>query len=234
MEKIRLKKDRKDLNFKELVAPLSNLDRCLTCGTCAGGCPVADWEGMDPRKLIRMIALGMEKDILDSDWPWQCTNCQRCTWSCPMDINFGQIIAQIRGARKREECPGEIQKTADNHREMGNNMRLTIEDGIETFEWMAEELEEEEIAGFKVPIDKQGAEFFCTINSKQPQYYPGDLQAIYKIYHAAGVDWTISSQWWEGTNYAVFTGDFDTWEYTLRKQADRVHELGCKVMAYTE
>ena len=61
-----------------------------------------------------------------------------------------------------------------------------------------------------------------------------DLQSIYKIYYAAGASWTISSKWWEGTNYAIFTGDFDTWEYTLREQAKRVEELGCRAMAYTE
>jgi heterodisulfide reductase subunit C len=219
--------------FKDLVAPASKLDSCLTCGTCAGGCPVADWEGKDPRKLIRMIQLGMEDEVVKSDWIWQCTNCQRCTWACPMGVNIGQIITNARASVPRDETPGEIQKTANNHRETMNNMRLTVEDAVESFEWMAEELQEE-IPDFQLPIDKQGAEYFCTINSKQPQYFPMDLQSIYKIYYAAGVDWTISSKWWEGTNYAVFTGDFDTWEYTLREQAKRVEELGCHVMAYTE
>ncbi len=233
MGKIVLEKKRKERPFKELVAPLSKLDSCLTCGTCAGGCPVADWEGMDPRKMVRMIQLGLEEEVVRSNWIWQCTNCQRCTWACPMGINFGQIIYNARSSVPREETPGEIQKTANNHRETMNNMRLTVEDAVESFQWMADELKEE-IPDFELPIDKQGAEYFCTINSKQPQYFPMDLQSIYKIFYAAKVDWTISSQWWEGTNYAVFTGDTDTWEYTLREQAKRVEELGCRVMAYTE
>ena len=32
----------------------------------------------------------------------------------------------------------------------------------------------------------------------------------------------------------MFSGDLDTWEYTLRQQVKRVEELGCKYMAYTE
>lgn len=233
MGRLVLDKERKERPFKELVAPLSKLDSCLTCGTCAGGCPVADWEGMDPRKMVRMIQLGLEDEVVRSNWIWQCTNCQRCTWACPMGINFGQIIYNARSSVPREETPGEIQKTANNHRETMNNMRLTVEDAVESFEWMADELKEE-IPDFKLPIDKKGAEYFCTINSKQPQYFPMDLQSIYKIFYAAKVDWTISSKWWEGTNYAIFTGDTDTWEYTLREQAQRVEELGCRVMAYTE
>ncbi|MGQ9654534.1 MAG: 4Fe-4S dicluster domain-containing protein [Thermodesulfobacteriota bacterium] len=233
MGKIVLDRKRKERPFKEVVAPLSKLDSCLTCGTCAGGCPVADWEGMDPRKMVRMIQLGLEDDVVRSNWIWQCTNCQRCTWACPMGINFGQIIYNARSSVPREETPGEIQKTANNHRETMNNMRLTVEDAVESFQWMADELKEE-IPDFELPIDKQGAEYFCTINSKQPQYFPMDLQSIYKIFYAAKVDWTISSKWWEGTNYAIFTGDTDTWEYTLREQAKRVEELKCRVMAYTE
>jgi heterodisulfide reductase subunit C len=231
--KVVLNKERSERPFKDLVASASHLDLCLTCGTCAGGCPVADWEGMDPRKVVRMIQLGLEEDVIRSNWIWNCTNCQRCTWACPMGVNFGQIIMNARSRVPREMTPGEIQKTANNHREMMNNMRLTVEDAVESFQWMADELKEE-IPDFELPIDKEGAEFFCTINSKQPQYYPMDLQSIYKIYHAAGVDWTISSKWWEGTNYALFTGDFATWEYTLREQAKRLEELGCKTMAYTE
>jgi heterodisulfide reductase subunit C len=232
VEKVKLSKERKHA-FKDLVAPLSKLDNCLTCGTCAGGCPVSDWEGMDPRRVVRMIQLGMEDEVIKSNWIWQCTNCQRCTWACPMGINMGQIITNARSKVPRDECPGEIQKTANNHRETMNNMRLTEEDAVESFEWMAEELREE-VPDFHLPIDKENAEYFCTINSKQPQYFPLDLQSIYKIFYAAQADWTISSKWWEGTNYALFTGDFNTWEYTLREQAKRVEELGCRMMAYTE
>ena len=233
MARILVSKEKAKTPLRDLVGETSKLDQCLTCGTCAGGCPVADWEGMDPRKLVRMIHYGLDEQVIKSNWIWQCTNCQRCTWACPMGINFGQIITTARSLVPREETPGEIQKTANNHRETMNNMRLTVEDALETFEWMADELKVD-IPDFELPIDKEGAEFFCTINSKNVQYYPMDLQSIYKIFYAAGVDWTISSKWWEGTNYAMFTGDFDTWEYTLREQAKRVEELGCRVMAYTE
>jgi Fe-S oxidoreductase len=231
--KIVVEKKKSKTPFKELVAPLSKMDQCLTCGACASGCAVADWEGLDPRKVIRMLHYGLEEEVIKSNWIWNCTNCQRCTWACPMGINFGQIITNARSKVPRDETPGEIQKTANNHREMMNNMRLTVEDAVETFQWMADELQAE-IPDFELPIDKEGAEYFCTINSKQPQYYPMDLQSIYKIFHTAKADWTISSKWWEGTNYALFTGDFDTWEYTLREQAKRVEELGCRTMAYTE
>ena len=50
-------------------------DVCLTCGTCAGGCPVTGVDGMDPRKAVRMAALGLDDELINSRFPWVCTLC---------------------------------------------------------------------------------------------------------------------------------------------------------------
>ena len=51
-------------NFKNEVSKESggeNIKRCFACGTCSVICPVfAVEERYDPRKIIRMIILGME------------------------------------------------------------------------------------------------------------------------------------------------------------------------------
>jgi len=38
-----------------------NLNLCLTCGACASGCPDTGLDGMDPRKFLRMAALGLDE-----------------------------------------------------------------------------------------------------------------------------------------------------------------------------
>ncbi|MBF0260119.1 MAG: DUF3418 domain-containing protein [Desulfamplus sp.] len=52
--------------FKDKVMELlpngGNLNACLTCGACASGCPATGLEGMDPRKFLRMAALGMDEE----------------------------------------------------------------------------------------------------------------------------------------------------------------------------
>jgi len=48
--------------FKDEVLariPDANFDLCLTCGTCTGGCAASELFDMDPRKLIRMLSLGI-------------------------------------------------------------------------------------------------------------------------------------------------------------------------------
>ncbi|MBU1397302.1 MAG: oxidoreductase, partial [Proteobacteria bacterium] len=63
--------------FKDKVMALlpegGNLNLCLTCGACSSGCPATGLDGMDPRKFLRMAALGMDDELLKSDWAWMCT-----------------------------------------------------------------------------------------------------------------------------------------------------------------
>ncbi len=53
---------------------------CLTCGTCAGGCPVTGVDGLDVRKAVRMALLGMDQELVDSRFPWICTLCECGKW----------------------------------------------------------------------------------------------------------------------------------------------------------
>ena len=47
---------------KEILPEGGNLNLCLTCGACSSGCPATGLEGMDPRKFLRMAALGMDEE----------------------------------------------------------------------------------------------------------------------------------------------------------------------------
>jgi Fe-S oxidoreductase len=210
-------------------------DRCLSCGACTAGCPVSDWsdERLDPRRLVRLIQNGLGDLVVEMDWIWHCTECGRCEFTCPAGVDPGALVARARGLVPRELSPGQIQKTADLHRTVSNNMGIEVKDWLETVAWMADELREE-IRDLEVPVEKPGSEYFATINSKLPMYYPADLQDIFKIFHAAGVSWTLPEKWWEGTNYAMFTDDEAAWEETLCRQMETVERLGCTKMAYTE
>ena len=211
----------------------ANLEDCMVCGKCLSVCPLSGYEGFDPRQIVRLTLLGQEQEVIDNDGIFQCTGCDRCTLVCPMGVKIGNLITRARGMRPDDKKPGKAQLTCELHRDKGNNMQIVTEEWLETVDWMREELEDD-IPDLTVPIDKQGAEFFATINSKLPQYHPDELQDIYKVFHMAKADWTMPSIWWEGTNYCMFSGDLDTWEKNLRSQVARVEELGCQTMAYTE
>ena len=89
----------------EILPEGGNLNLCLTCGACSSGCPATGLDGLDPRKFLRMAALGMDDEILKSDWVWMCTMCQRCVYACPMKIDIPQLVYHARASWPREERP---------------------------------------------------------------------------------------------------------------------------------
>jgi ferredoxin len=60
---------------KEMLPEGGNLNLCLTCGACSSGCPATGLEGMDPRKFLRMAALGLDEEIFASRTGPGCAPC---------------------------------------------------------------------------------------------------------------------------------------------------------------
>lgn len=89
-----------DPNFKYELAEkpgAEQIKKCFACGTCTAGCPVFHVEhAYNPRKLIRMILLGMRKEVLQSDLIWLCAQCYICSANCPQNVDFSSIILTLR------------------------------------------------------------------------------------------------------------------------------------------
>lgn len=95
-----------DPHFKFEIAGYPGADkivRCFACGTCTAGCPVFQVEsGYNPRRIVRMILLGMRDEVLDSRELWLCTRCYTCSANCPQGIDFSSIVATLRDIAVRE------------------------------------------------------------------------------------------------------------------------------------
>ena len=61
-----------------------------------------------------------------------------------------------------------------------------------------------------------------------------EMVPLWKVLHAAGVDWTYGSKGWGGENYCMFLADNDAWEHIVRTTAKQADDLGCKVYLNTE
>jgi heterodisulfide reductase subunit C len=92
--------ERLDSNFKHEVAEKpggAHIRRCYACGTCTAGCPVFQVEtDYNPRKIIRMILLGMRRELLSSKVLWLCQRCSICSANCPQDVDFSNIMTVLR------------------------------------------------------------------------------------------------------------------------------------------
>ena len=157
---------------KELLPEGGNLNLCMTCGACSSGCPATSLDGMDPRKFLRMAALGMDDEILKSDWAWMCTICQRCIYVCPMKIDIPQLMYNVRGSWPREERPKGILGSCD--MALRNDSCSAMGASPEDFQFVVEDVLEEyresqpEFKNMQAPIDKEGAYFFLNQNSREP------------------------------------------------------------------
>ena len=81
-----------------------NLKLCFSCGICTAGCPVTEVEGeYNPRKLIRMILLGMKEEVLSSNLIWLCSLCYTCYARCPQNVKFTDIMGVLRDMAVREK-----------------------------------------------------------------------------------------------------------------------------------
>jgi ferredoxin len=228
--------------FKDKVMKLlpdgGNLNACLTCGACASGCPATGLEGMDPRKFLRMAALGMDEEILSTKWVWMCSMCQRCIYVCPMEINIPQLVFNARAQWPRDEKPKGILGSCD--MALKHDTCSAMGANEEDFQFVVEDVLEEyqesqpEFADMKADVNREGAYYFLNQNSREPVTEPDEMVPLWKIMHLAGADWTYGTKGWAAENYCMFMAEDETWEKIVRTKVKAVEDLGCKVWLNTE
>lgn len=210
-------------------------DICITCSLCSSSCPASGIDGFDPRKLIRMVSLGIEDQLVAARWPWICTMCGKCENVCPMEIDIADVVRQIRALRERDDVPGILHKGLEAALATGNNLRLPQEDYEFILEDVGEEVAEEPgFEGFTVPIDKKGANILTTIHNKLINTHTDDLKHWWKIFHAAGEDWTVPTQNWEGTSWGYFTGDDDAMKVMAGRILEQMERLEVRTLLWPE
>ena len=249
---------RKRLN-RQLEA---SLEVCVRCGLCAESCHyyvstpqpehVPAFRAEQLRKLYRALSDPLSKaapgwtgasvlnqelvDSLMSAAYGTCTMCGRCVINCPMGVDTRQIIRTARAMlTAMDMTPEGLKATVNVHLESGNNMGVSKEDFVETVEWMEEELQAElDDPSVKIPIDKKGARVVYTFNPREVKYFPYLIQAAGKIFNAAGEDFTLSTESWDATNYALFNGDDVTARLLASNLEKAVNHLGADILVMAE
>jgi Fe-S oxidoreductase len=228
--------------IKDLVLSVlpegGNLNSCLACGACSSGCPASGLAGMDPRKFIRMISLGMDEEVMNNEWVWMCTTCDRCVHVCPMKIDIPQLVSIIRSNWAWDKRPKGIvdscksslkNKTCSTKDITEDDWKFIVEDVADDIRETQSGFEE-----FNAPMDKKGAMLFLNQNSGMPVEEPAEMAPLWKIMHIAGADWTYGSTGWAAENYCMFLSDTKAWEKLVRTKTKIIENLGCKILLNTE
>ena len=68
-----------------------DVEKCMECGKCSGGCSNGHIFDFTPRKVIQLIKLNAEETLISMDALWICLSCHLCADRCPSGIDTPRI-----------------------------------------------------------------------------------------------------------------------------------------------
>jgi Fe-S oxidoreductase len=232
------------------------MDACVHCGACTDKChyfigtgdpknmPVARQDLMRsvyrryytlPGKLFPKLvgARDMTKDVLDDWFRYynQCSECRRCSVFCPYGIDTAEVTMAAKeimhsvglGHKYVNEIIGKVHK-------IGNNLGLPGPALENTLEGLEEDVLDDTGAAVKYPLDVQGAEVLLVTPSADffAEPHVDSLIGYGKVFHAAGISWTLSSKASEAGNFGMFIGNYEQMQKIAMRVREAALELGVK------
>ncbi len=232
------------------------MDACVHCGACTDKChyflgtadpknmPVARQDLMRqvyrryftlPGKIAPWLvgAKDLTEDVLNQWYSYyhQCSECRRCSVFCPYGIDTAEITMAGReilnhvgmGQKYSSEILVKVQK-------IGNNLGLPGPALEDTLLGLEEDIEADTGVAVKMPLDVEGAEILLVTPSADffSEPHVESLIGYAKVFHAAGVSWTLSSKASEAGNFGLFNGSYETMRNVAMRIRDAALELGCK------
>jgi Fe-S oxidoreductase/CheY-like chemotaxis protein len=166
----------------------------------------------------------------------KCTNCRRCSLSCPMGVDFATLNRMARGLLVSVGImPEGVAVVSKDQWEVGNQMGVLPQEYIETLEWLSDELQEEfGDPAARIPIDRPDAEVVYAINPREVKYDPRTISDAARIFYLAGENWTMPSEGWDMTNFGLFSGDDELGAAVAQRVYDKVREMRGKKLVLSE
>jgi Fe-S oxidoreductase len=238
------------------------LDTCVKCGACTDKCHyflgTADPNNMPVARqdLFRNVyrryftfvgkhfpklvgARELDRDMLDLWYSYfhQCSQCRRCSVYCPYGIDTAEISMAAReildsigvGQKYCNEIIGKAQT-------IGNNLGLPKPALIDTLEGLEEDIEDETGVKVRLPLDEKNADILLVTPSADffAEPHVDGLIGYAKIFHAAGLSWTLSSHASEAANFGIFIGSYENMQKISMRIRDAALELGVKRIVFGE
>jgi len=233
----------------------SQLEACTRCGMCAEACHFYQSSG-NPEyapvwkiELLRRAyeqrftlvgkiksLLGVNKRVTDEDlehWSklnyYACTVCNKCSMVCPMGIDLGSLLHEVRaGMAAAGLVPADLMAAVNKQLEEGSPLGMTDTVWDQRLEWVADEWEVE------IPRDAKGADTMVVFSSIEVMKFPTNIAAIAKVLNAAGEKWTVSSKAREVVNFGFYEGSVEHTKLFINRILDGARELGVKRIVVTE
>lgn len=234
------------------------MDICAKCGTCAAQCPVyygkpnGQYNPVLRSDVIRRVynkhcttsgkLLGKLAGAQDLDeaelerWRdhfYSCTGCRRCATFCPFGIDNSVITRKGRAILDQlDMTPETMKKVVSISLKTGNTDGASPEAFRAAIQFLEEEMKSEHGVDIKIPVDMVGAEYFYVPPSGDVLVNPEATTGIAKIFHVLGMadKWTMSSRYFDGANYGLFTGNDRHMKADNKPYVEEAKRLGAQVM----
>jgi Fe-S oxidoreductase len=181
-------------------------------------------------------AVGIEKPVSNEELEnWSayiyhaCTLCNKCSFVCPMGIDIGDLIADVRaGMAAAKMVPPDLMDAVQKQIEEGSPLGVTDEVFSERMEFVEDQWEVE------IPIDKQGADTLVVFSSIEIMKFPQNIAAIAQILNKAQENWTLSTSAREVVNFGFYEGSPEHTKLFLKRILDGAEAMGAKRIVVTE
>jgi Fe-S oxidoreductase len=184
-------------------------------------------------------AADLTEELIDEMYSYyhQCSECRRCSVFCPYGIDTAEVTMAARdilahvgkGQKYSNEIIGKVFK-------IGNNLGLPEPALADTLEGLEEEVEEDIGVKVRYPLDEKGADILLVTPSADffAEPHVDGLIGYGKVFHAAGVSWTISSKASEAANFGLFIGNYENMRNISLRIREAAKELGVKRIIFGE
>ncbi|MFN2348067.1 MAG: sulfate reduction electron transfer complex DsrMKJOP subunit DsrK [Thioalkalivibrio sp.] len=238
------------------------MDSCVKCGACTDKChyflgtsdprnmPVARQDLLRgvyrryytlPGKLFPKLvgATDLTEEVLDQWYSYfhQCSECRRCSVYCPYGIDTAEITMATReimnavgkGQKYSNEIIGKVYK-------IGNNLGLPEPALKDTLEGLEEDIKDSTGVDVRLPLDEKGAEVLLVTPSADffAEPHVDGLIGYAKVFHQAGISWTLSSHASEAANFGLFIGSPENMKRIAMRIREAAEELGVKRIVFGE
>ena len=121
-------------------------------------------------------------------------------------------------------------------KEVGNNLGLNPKALRATLEDLEEDLEEDTGLAVRLPLDEKGADILLITPSADffAEPHIDGLLGYAKVFHEAGVSWTISSYASEAANFGLFIGSYENMREISLRIRKAAEDLGVKRIVFGE
>jgi heterodisulfide reductase subunit C len=78
---------------------------------------------LGPRQIMRLIQMGLKKEVMQSTTIWLCVSCETCSSRCPAKIDIAKVMESLRILAAAEGSPAAEKQVDLFHRTFLNNLR---------------------------------------------------------------------------------------------------------------